>query len=56
MRKKNTYIPPNAVPYEVIYHSRVIGCMYGMPIVGDEYEGHVIWSVDYYHKVVWLTD
>ena len=45
-----------STPYELIYHSRVIGCMYGTPVVGGEYEGHIIWKVDYYHKMVWLTD
>lgn len=45
-----------STPYELIYKDRVIGHMYGMPIVGDEYEGHIIWKVDYYHKMVWLTD
>ncbi len=42
--------------FELIYHNRIIAKVDWIPIIGDEYEGHVVFEVDYKHKYAYLTD
>lgn len=42
--------------FDFIYNGKSIGKSKSIPIVGDTYEGHIIWYVDYYHHIAYLTD
>ncbi len=42
--------------FDLIYHGKSIGKSKGVPIVGDIYEDHIIWYVDYHLHIAYLTD
>lgn len=42
--------------YTYYYKGKIIGRGVRVPIVGDEFEGHYVWAVDYASGEVWLTD
>ena len=39
-----------------MYKGKVLCRTTEMKIVGDTYEGHIVWQVDYRFRIIYLTD
>lgn len=39
-----------------IYQDNVLCRTNVMKIIGDTYEGHTVWQVDYCNRIIYLTD
>lgn len=42
--------------FEMIYRNCIIGKTYNVPIIGDMFEGLIVWEVDYHHRYAYLTE
>lgn len=42
--------------FDFILNGKSIGKSKTIPIVGDTYEDHIIWQVDYHLRIAYLTD
>lgn len=41
---------------EVIYYNRIIGYVEYVPEIGDIVLGYIVWDVDRYHRIAYVTD
>lgn len=39
-----------------MYKGKVLSRTTEMKIIGDTYEGHIVWQVDYHDRIIYLTD